>query len=128
MKRIFILIITLFIIFIFGCTKGDSNILEITSQTVGIDAEDIKEETVEEEAVEKVEEDIITIRLCHDTDNGIVRWVNGSIFGFNDDATRFEFKDYCFNNNILIEYYCEDETPQNFTFLCRNGCEDNHCL
>jgi len=131
MKRIFILIITLFIIFIFGCTKGDSNILEITSQTVGIDADDTKEETVEEEAiepVEEVEEDITTVRLCHDTDNGIVRWVNGSIFGFYDDAERFEFNDYCFNNNILIEYYCEDETPQNFTFLCRNGCEDNHCL
>ena len=119
MKKIFYLFLILLIIFIIGCNKEEIKAEpEITAKVV--------EEIETEEIVE--EEDIETVRLCHDTDNGIVRWINGSIFGFNNKAERFEHNDYCFDNNILVEYYCENETPQNRTFLCKNGCEDNHCL
>ena len=124
MRKIFSLLILFGIIFVIGCSKEEIKDLEpITAEVYDID----KPEIIEEE-VEVIEEEIVTVRLCHDTDNGIVRWVNGSTFGFYDNAERFEFNDYCFDNNILIEYYCENETPQNRTFLCTNGCQDNHCL
>ena len=57
----------------------------------------------------------------------MVQWVNGTVFGFYNNAERFEFNDFCFNNDILIEYYCENEMPRNMTFVCEHGCGDNHC-
>ncbi len=126
MKIIFSLLLIFFIILSSGCGKEEIKDLElITAQTYDIVEMGIIEDY---EVVEEEKEEIITVRLCHDTDNGIVRWVNGSIFGFYDNATRFEFDDYCFDNTFLIEYYCENETPQNRSFLCTNGCQDNHCL
>lgn len=125
MNKILILLFVFSIVFIFGCAKENlkvEHIDKITAWTYKID------DIVEEEIVEKIPEDIVTVRLCHDTDNGIVRWVNGSIFGFNDKAERFELKDECIDNNRLIEYYCENEMPHNRSFLCRSGCRDNHCL
>jgi len=126
--RIILLLLSLFlIIFILGCGKEEVTEetiypKKITAKVSNIDDVEIPEDD------EVVEEEIITVRLCHDTDNGIVRWINGSTFGFYDNAERFEFNDYCFDNNFLIEYYCENEIPQNTSFLCTNGCQDNHCL
>jgi hypothetical protein len=123
MRKIFSLLVIFGIIFVFGCSKEEP----ITTISAGV----ITEIEAEEEIVEVVEEErenITTVRLCHDTDNGIVRWVEGSVFGFYSNATRFEFKDYCQNFNYLWEFYCEDENPMQRIFLCRNGCEDNHCL
>ena len=123
MKKYFILFSFLLIIII-GCSKeAVTEIKEspgkITAWTYKID--DIKLEEVEEEI-------ITTVRLCHDSDNGIVKWVNGSIIGFYENSTRFELKDKCVDNNLLIEYYCEDERPHNRSFICKNSCRDNHCL
>ena len=129
MKKILFLLFIFYIVFIFGCSKEEVAIekLEqpgkITAYTYKIDEIELEEEIIEEE-----KEQIKTVRLCHDTDNGIVRWVNGSVFGFYDNATRFEFHDYCQNSNWLWEFYCEDENPEQRHFLCRNGCQDNHCL
>ena len=122
MKRILPLIFIIFLIFIYGC--GKKEIVEetsgkITSQVISVE---------EPKIVEVIEEDVLTVRLCHDTDNGIVRWVNGSVFGFYNNATRFEFNDYCQNKNYLWEFYCDNETPKQRRFLCRNTCVDNHCL
>ena len=128
MKYIILYLLLLTIIFIYGCGKEEIveedtlPLEEITAQVHGVDEPEIIED------VEVVEEDILTVRLCHDTDNGRVRWVNGSIFGYYNNAERFEFNDYCLDNNLLIEYYCEDENPMNRSFLCTNGCQDNHCL
>ena len=112
----------LVIIFVFGCGKEEP-------QTT-ISAEVIKEIEGERENIEVEEEreNITTVRLCYDTDNGMVRWVNGSVFGYYDNATRFEFNDYCQNFNYLWEFYCENENPMQMIFLCTSGCEDNHCL
>ena len=112
MKKRYLVFSIVLIILIYGCEQ----VIE--------EPEIIEEKVVVEEEREK----IVTVRLCHDTDNGIVRWVNGSTFGFYDNAERFEFDDYCFDNNFLIEYYCQNEIPQNRSFLCDNGCLDNHCL
>lgn len=119
MLKIISLLIILGII-VLGCSKE-----ETTESITG--AYEINELEVIEDAEEE-EEKIITVRLCHDTDNGIVRWVNGTVFGFYNNATRFEFNDYCQNFNYLWEFYCENETPMQRIFLCTNGCEDNHCL
>jgi|TARA_B100001964_G_C14135239_1_gene554810 hypothetical protein len=116
MKRIPILIFIIFLLFIYGCGKE-----EITTQAYKIEEIEAAEEEV-------TEENITTIRLCHDTDRGMVRWVNGTVFGFYDNATRFEFNDYCLNFNYLWEFYCENGNPLQEIFLCINGCEDNHCL
>ena len=124
MKKYFVLFSFLLIIII-GCGKEAVTEIEespgkITAWTYKID--DIKSEELEEE------ETIETVRLCHDSDNGIVRWINGSIIGFYSNSTRYEFNDYCQNFNYLMEFYCEDENPKQKRFLCKNGCEDNHCL
>ena len=113
MTKIFSLLVILGIIFIIGCNKE-----ETTEKITGAyqieevqTAEDVKEEAVEEER-----KNTTTVRLCHDTDNGVVRWVKGSVFGFYSNATRFEFNDYCQNNNYLMEFYCEDEYPDQPSF------------
>jgi hypothetical protein len=109
-------------VLVIGCSKEPTTDSEpITAQAYKIDEIEAAEDDV-------IEEEIVTTRLCHDTDNGMVRWVNGSVFGFYDNATRFEFNDYCQNFNYLWEFYCENETPMQETFFCVNGCEDNHCL
>ena len=124
MKKILLIIFVLTIFLIYGCGKDPETELEpITAEVIQV--EDIE---IPEEDVEVFEEEVVTIKLCHDTDRGIIRWASGTVFGFYDNAKRFEFDDYCFDNNIMIEYYCEEENPKNRTFICKNGCEDNHCL
>ena len=121
MKKIIILLSIFLLIFVYGCNEEEVVSLDKTVTAKVI--KDIKIEVAEEE----IKENITTVRLCHDTDNGIVRWVNGSVFGFYNNATRFEFIDYCQNKNYLMEFYCENETPFQRRFLCRNGCVDAHC-
>ena len=118
MKHILALIIILFI-FLLGCGKEEKE-----KEPTIITTEVIKEPEIEEEIEE---ENITTVKICYDTDNGIVRWVNGTVMGFYNNATRFEFKDYCFDNNYLVEFYCENEIPHKQLFLCKNGCIDSHC-
>jgi len=125
MKKILFIIFVLTIFLVYGCGKDPETILEpITADVVEVEYIEI----VEEDVIDEEKEDIKTVRLCHDTDKGIIRWAGGTVFGFYDNAERFEFDDYCFDNNILIEYYCEDEIPQNRTFICKSGCEDSHCI
>lgn len=121
MKKIIILLSIFLLILVYGCNKEEAISLDKTVTANVI--KDIKIGVAEE----GIKENITTVRLCYDSDNGIVRWVNGSVFGFYDNATRFEFIDYCQNKNYLIEFYCENETPSQRRFLCRNGCVDAHC-
>ncbi len=81
-----------------------------------------------EKKEEKKEVKLDSVRLCYDTDNGIIKWVNGTVFGFYHNAQSFEFQDYCMNRSYLTEFYCENETPTFREFYCKNGCKDNHCL
>ena len=111
------------VIFTFGCDK-EGKVEKITG---AYEIEEIEVIEDMEGVIEEERENITTVRLCHDTDNGIIRWVNGSIFGFYSNATRFEFNDYCQNFNYLMEFYCEDEYPKQRIFLCKNGCVDAHC-
>ena len=123
MRKIFSLLVILGIIFVFGCGKEST---ETITGAYEIDELDVIEDAEEDKVIE--EEETVTVRLCYDSDNGMVKWVNGTVFGFYNNAERFEFNDYCFDNSILVEYYCDEgEIPQNMTFVCENGCEGNHC-
>ena len=119
MKKSLFFILIFLLIVILGCSKEEVTINEpvITANVVesGEDFEDITKSAQ-------------TVRLCHDTDNGIIRWVNGSIFGFYHNSSRFEFKDYCEDQNFLIEYYCENENLLYRRFICKSGCVDAHCI
>jgi len=126
MKNILGLLLILLTFFILGCSKEETT--ETITKVYEIKELEIIGNVVENKIIEVNRENITTVKLCHDTDNGIVRWVNGSVFGFYDNATRFEFNDYCKNFNYLWEFYCENEDPMQRIFLCTNGCEDNHCL
>ena len=116
MKKILALIMIFFLILLNGCGKEEKGPQDM-----------ITAEVVKEPEKEKIDENITTVKICYDTDNGIIKWVNGSIMGFYDNATRFELKDYCVNKNYLREYYCENEEPLETIFLCKNGCVDSHC-
>ena len=123
MKNILLLFFVLVIVFTYGCSKEETAPTgKITATTYKVEEVEVTEDTAEEER-----ENITTVRLCHDTDNGILKFEEGSVFGFYDNATRFEFNDYCQNKNYLWEFHCENETPKQRIFLCRNGCVDNHC-
>jgi len=129
MKKILFLLLIIIVFIVLGCSKGETKNLNVISGNV-IDNSKLQiiEVITEDEFIEEKEQEIFTVKLCHDTDNGIVRWVNGSVFGFYNNATRFEFNDICENFNYLTEFFCENENPMQRRFLCINGCEDNHCL
>jgi hypothetical protein len=122
MKKILFLFFVISIIFGYGCSKEEAPLtgkIIVTTQ---------KSEEIEGASVgEEEREDIATVKLCHDTDHGILKFENGSIFGFYSNATRYEFNDYCMSQNYLMEFYCENETALQKSFLCRNGCTEGHC-
>ena len=123
MKKIAYLLLILFIFLIYGCGKEEA----VLTGNIAVSTYKVEEMEVTEESDEE-RENVTTARLCHDTDNGIARWVNGSVFGFYDNATRFEFNDYCISNNYLMEFYCENEIAMQKVFLCKSGCTDSHCI
>lgn len=126
MNKKLILFLTLMMIMILGCTDNDVNVDEPknTKNLIEIPYQVEQPAIVEEKQEEKINK---TIKFCHDTDKGIVRWKRGTTFGFFENTSRFEFHDICRNYNYLIEYYCENKEPKRKLFLCRNGCEDAHC-
>ena len=122
MRQILALITIFLLIFLVGCSKEEKEESKITAEVV-------KETESEKTGVtEKDEEEITTtVKICYDSDNGIIRWTKGTVMGFYNNATRFEFEDHCYNKNYVVEYYCENEEPLETIFLCRNGCIDSHC-
>ncbi|MAG91381.1 hypothetical protein CMO83_01770 [Candidatus Woesearchaeota archaeon] len=122
MKQYLYIIFIIILILVIGCGKEEVESEEITGEVV---AEETQDETVEAEI--EPEEEILTVKLCHDTDNGTIKWVNGTVLGFTNKSERFELKDFCVDKNHVSEYYCEDEEPKNEYFLCKSGCVDGHC-
>jgi len=127
MKQFLVLFFVLAVFLIYGC-GNEKNVEENIESSEKITAQMYKIEEIEVAEEDIVEEEIYTVRLCHDTDNGILKFENGTVFGFYNDATKFEFNDDCQDNNLLWEFYCEDENPMRITFICKSGCRDNHCI
>ena len=125
MKRILLLFSAFLLLFLIACSNEDNN---VTGASVAFDI--IQEEDAIEEISEKIEEvpeEIHTVRLCHDTDNSINRFVAGKTFGYYDNSSRFEFEDFCTSLKYVREFYCEDENPMQGNFECEYGCEEGHC-
>jgi hypothetical protein len=125
MKKFICIVSFIFVLLIIGCGKQEPEQEQITAKVI---ADEVPLPVVEPEILEEVEEITTTVKLCFDTDNGIIRWEAGSIFGFTDKAERYEFYDYCIDRTHVSEYYCENEEPRNETHPCSNGCVDSHCL
>lgn len=125
MKRILLLFFIIIIFFIYGCGKEETAPTgNIVVSTYKVEEPEVVEDVAD---IEEESENITTVRLCHDTDSGIIKFVNGTIFGFYSNATGFEFTDYCISNNYLMEFYCENKTALQKVFFCRHGCVDGHC-
>jgi len=119
MRQILALIIIFLLVSLVGCNKEENKKQEITAEVV--------KEPEHEKAAEAREEITTTVKICYDTDNGIIRWEKGTVMGFYENTTRFELEDNCYNKNYVVEYYCENEEPLETIFLCKNGCIDSHC-
>ena len=121
MRQILALITIFLLIFLVGCGK-EKDESKITAEVVK------ESESKKTGVTEKVKEEITTtVKICYDSDNGIIKWEKGTVMGFYNDTRRFEFDDHCYNKNYVVEYYCENEEPLKTIFLCRNGCIDSHC-
>ena len=118
MRQILTLITIFLLIFLVGCGKEEKE-SDITAEVV--------KEPKPEKAIEFEEEITKTVKICYDSDNGIIRWEKGTVMGFYENTTRFEFHDHCYIENYVVEYYCENEEPLETMFLCKNGCTDSHC-
>lgn len=124
MKKYVILLFIFSALFIIGCNEKEEETTEdneITAQVYKVD------EIIEEELPEP-EEEIVTVKLCHDTDNSFNQWTPGRVFGYYDNAQRFEFRDECKDQTFVLEFYCENEEPKQDIYLCTNGCVDGACL
>jgi hypothetical protein len=125
--------IGLFFILIFallGCAKEEvieDDVGTITAWTYKSDEKEINSDIQDYDSNNITESNIVSVRLCKDTDNSINKFVPGSIFGYYHNASRFEFDDYCISENRVMEVYCENETGRQKSFLCRHGCVDGHC-
>ncbi len=54
---------------------------------------------------------------CTDSDGGINLVVNGTING-TKDYTYYSLSDYCVNQDVLTEYYCDNTSPEVITYNC----------
>ncbi|MBS3131497.1 hypothetical protein J4212_03650 [Candidatus Woesearchaeota archaeon] len=126
MKAVIAAFLAFMVLFLYGCGSNDE-VPIITGGAVVDVQEPAQQEELPPAPVPEPREEIKTVKLCHDTDNGIIRWEEGKVFGFYDNASRFEFSDYCEDNVYLTEYYCENEEPVTRRFQCSNGCRQNHC-
>jgi len=80
-------------------------------------------------AQSQITADVVEERIeasCTDSDNGAANDISGAVEGILEDGSDFDFEDRCVGN-ILIEYYCEDNTYNSQNVRCDNKCEDGAC-
>jgi hypothetical protein len=129
MKRGILLLIIIFAFTLIGCAKEEiikDDVGTITAWTYKADEREYDTELLINET-DKGEPEIVSVRLCKDTDNSINKFVPGKVFGYYHNASRFEFEDYCLSENRVMEVYCENETGLQKSFFCKHGCIDGHC-
>ncbi|MEM4271233.1 MAG: hypothetical protein QXO70_04030, partial [Candidatus Pacearchaeota archaeon] len=86
-----------------------------------------KEEKSEEEKYIREEKKIIT---CYDSDNGKNYYSKGNTSIYGDDLLLGMHFDYCKNNEIVIEFFCEGNNAISEEFICPSGneCRDGSCV
>lgn len=131
--RSLLIIPWILVLFLAGCSSGDSPITgntvkEMEETQIETDLQPAEEEGTESEQ-EVDEEQVETLRFCHDTDNAITKWTKGTVKGYYNDASGFGFEDYCQNDRYVMEFYCDDdEIPRQQLFECPSGCREGACL
>jgi len=66
---------------------------------------------------------VAEVRKCTDSDGGKDYYTKG--YCSDSEGNRW---DYCANENILMEYYCQDSNTAHLDYQCPYGCEDGACL
>lgn len=79
----------------------------------------------------------LAFAVCTETDGGkisekkgLTKWVMKNTCSGNEKNCRtiasYE-KDYCLNENTLVEFYCEKDLVKQENIPCANGCEKASC-
>lgn len=73
-----------------------------------------------------------TIRnTCTDSDGGKNYYVKGDvtwcIYGIEDEGCALH-TDMCKDENVVLEYYCQENELRGVNFECPNGCENGACV
>ena len=65
--------------------------------------------------------------MCKDSDNGLnYQTIGNGTFCRTADDCKTE-TDYCYNEAILVEHYCKQDSLVNDWHMCRYGCENGAC-
>ena len=98
MKRVFIAIPFVLLILLAGCSGSKSP----TGQVVGGPS-------------------------CTDSDDGVLVRTHGKVSGVLESGEAYEKEDFCLND-IVVEYYCEDNKPVNRNHRCSSDCKEGACV
>lgn len=138
-KKILIIlgIIILISLVLFGCTK-------IQKDSLSEDEERAKAEIIALEEGKQIEDNFNIVGNaiqtyeknlkylgCSDSDSGKNYEVYGEVtlkYSYRGRQTTQKFKDRCYKNNPLLEYYCNKNNLALAIYKCKNGCENGVCL
>ena len=90
------------------------------------EAQEHPEQGIQEDINQETQEDLTleNTSFCFDSDNGIYE----SVLGFLDTENSSELYDHCEDETTLVEYYCENETSNEYLVECVNGCLSGVCM
>ena len=64
---------------------------------------------------------------CKDSDNGKDYFTQGIVSGYYGNQY-YQYQEYCYDSNNLVEYSCDGSNPTKDLVSCPNGCQDGACL
>ena len=72
------------------------------------------------------------ILICYDRDHGINEWESSVVdsyrpLGRGPTYEAYQFTDYCFDSQSVIEYYCEKQKVESRSVSCNGVCNKGGC-
>ncbi len=64
--------------------------------------------------------------ICTDSDGGKKYYEKGIVYDIREEPP--SIADFCYDNESLFEYWCEDSGYSSSLYNCPNGCEDGACV
>ena len=112
-KTILVLAIALLItaVFISGCAKTEEQ-----KETVVV--------TPEESAVDETPA-VPAEMSCTDTDAGNKKEAKGEVSGVDVNGREYSFKDTCYEEQVIVEYFCDGNQYKNQNYFC--DCKNGAC-